>query len=103
MEDVRFSSPLLVWPTERHGGMGYLIIAGEAAAAISTFELIRRLELGRRGFGSVKVEVTVGDSLWSTSVFPQKDGKWFLPIKKAACRAEGLLAGDEVEGGLHLL
>lgn len=96
-EAVSFSAPLLVWSIE-DGEMAYVEIAGVAAEAIRAYELMRRLELGRRrGFGSVKVEVAVGGSKWSTSVFPQKKGGWFLPVKKAICRAEGLEEGDEIE------
>ena len=100
---VEFSAPLLVWRTDQYGDMGYVVITGDAAQAISEHELVRRLELGRRrGFGSVKVAVMVGGSRWSTSVFPQKSGGWFLPMKKAMCRAEELEAGDEVQGSLEL-
>jgi hypothetical protein len=103
-ETVSFTAPLLVWRTEKYGDIGYVTIDGEAAAAISAHELIRRLELGhRRGFGSVKVNVEVGGSRWSTSVFPPKEGGWFLPVKKAICRAEGLEAGDEVSVRLELV
>jgi hypothetical protein len=101
---VSFTAALLVWRTEKYGDMGYVLIEGDAAEAIREHELIRRLEHGRRrGFGSVKVDVAVGDSRWSTSVFPQKQGGWFLPVKKAICRAEGLEADDEVAVRLELL
>src|SRR5688572_7370600 len=101
---VSFTARLLVWRTEKYGDIGYVVIAGEAADAISAHELVRRLELGRRrGFGSVKVEAAIGGSRWSTSVFPQKQGGWFLPVKKAICRAEDLAAEDEVEVRLALL
>jgi hypothetical protein len=44
-----------------------------------------------RGFGSVRVEVTVGSTTWRTSIFPDaKAGTYVLPIKKAVRRAEGL-------------
>ena len=101
---VSFTALLLVWRTEQYGDIGYVAIAGAAAEAISAHELVRRLELGRRrGFGSVKVNVGLGDSRWSTSVFPQKSGGWFLPVKKAICRAEDIEAGDEVAVRLELL
>ena len=61
-----------------------------------------RLRRGRRGFGSVRVTVTLGDSRWQTSLFPNKDGSWFLPVKKPVREAEGLLEGDEVEVTLEL-
>ena len=101
---VRLAAPLKVWRTEKYGDIGFVTIDGAAAEAIGGHELMRRLELGRRrGFGSVKVEARVGASVWSTSVFPQKDGTWFLPVKKAICRAEGLEAGELVEAELGLL
>lgn len=101
---VTFTAPLSVWRTEKYGDIGYVVIEGEAAEAIGAYELMRRLELGRRrGFGSVKVEAVVGDSRWSTSVFPQKGGGWFLPVKKAICRAEDIAAEDEVSVRLELL
>ena len=100
---VRFVAPLMVWQGEAHGGIGYVVIDGDAAEAIRGHELMRRLELGRRrGFGSVKVVVRVGESEWRTSVFPQKSGGWFLPVKKAIQRAEELTEGAAVEGELAL-
>lgn len=102
-ETVGFTAPLLVWRTEQYGDIGYVAIEGEAAETVSAFELVRRLELGRRGFGSVKVEAAIGASRWSTSVFPQKTGGWFLPVKKAICRAEGLEEGDDIAVRLELL
>jgi hypothetical protein len=103
-DTVRFVGPLRVWRSGTHGGMGFLLIEGEAAEAIGGHELVRRLELGRgRGFGSVKVMVSAGASRWPTSVFPTEGGGWFLPVKKAVRRAEDLAEGDEVEILLELL
>ena len=102
-DTVRLTAPLQVWQTADHGGIGYVLIDGAAAEAVSAHELVRRLELGkRRGFGSVKVTVRVGESRWRTSLFPQKTGGWFLPIKKPVRLAEGLDFGDSVEGELEL-
>ena len=100
---VPIAAPLRAWHAEGYGDMAYVRIAGEAAEAIAAHALVRRLETGRRrGFGSVRVDVALGASRWSTSVFPQKDGTWFLPVKKAVCRAEGIGAGDAVELRLTL-
>ena len=102
-DTVRFTAPLLMWHTEKYGGIGYVLIEGAAAEAVTGHELVRRLELGRRrGFGSVKVTVRVGASEWATSVFPQQSGGWFLPVKKAIQRAEGLAEGEIVEVELEL-
>jgi hypothetical protein len=41
------------------------------------------------------VHVSIGDTHWYTSVFPQKSGaEWLLPIKAAVRKAEGLAPGD---------
>ncbi len=55
-----------------------------------------------RGFGSVRVEVTVGATTWRTSVFPDKRG-YALPVKKAVRRAESLDVGDSARVTLELI
>ncbi|MGE0877187.1 MAG: DUF1905 domain-containing protein [Acidimicrobiia bacterium] len=58
----------------------------------------------RRGFGSVRVEVTIGTSTWRTSVFPDKKaGSFMLPIKKPVRKAERIEAGDAVKVVLRLV
>ena len=103
-ETVRFSGPLeQAFIEEGYDPIGWVALTGEAADAVAAHELTRRLELGkRRGFGSVKATVWVGDSRWQTSLFPQKSGGWFLPIKKPVRLAEGLDFGDVVAGELEL-
>ncbi len=104
MTTVHFAAPLQsIVIEEGYAPIGFLRIPPEAAEAIVAHEFERRLEMGkRRGFGSVKVTVTLGDSRWQTSLFPNKDGSWFLPIKKPVRVAEGLADGDEVEVELEL-
>jgi hypothetical protein len=83
--------------------IGWVALTGEAAEAVAAHELVRRLELGkRRGFGSVKVTARVGESKWQTSLFPQKTGGWFLPVKKPVRLAENLDFGAVIEGELEL-
>lgn len=56
------------------------------------------------GFGSVRVQVTVGKTTWSTSVFPDtKQGSYVLPVKKAVRSAEGISQGDNVNVTLEVL
>ena len=101
---VRFAGPLQSMVIEEgYDPIGWVALTGEAAEAVAVHELARRLELGkRRGFGSVKVSARIGDTRWSTSLFPQKSGGWFLPVKKPVRLAEDLDFGDEVEGELEL-
>jgi hypothetical protein len=101
---VRFTAVLQLWRGAHPSGIHYVLIEGAGAEEIGGHELMRRLELGRgRGFGSVKVQVTVGASRWSTSVFPTREGGWFLPVKKPICRSEGIEEGDEIAVRLELL
>ena len=58
----------------------------------------------RRGFGSVRVRVTVGATTWATSIFPDtKSESFVLPVKKAVRTAEGLDDGSPVEVRLTLV
>ncbi|HEU4337270.1 MAG TPA: DUF1905 domain-containing protein [Nocardioides sp.] len=48
-----------------------------------------------RGFGSVRVRASVGDTTWDTSVFPDAaSGSFVLPVKKAVRTAAGVTEGD---------
>ena len=57
---------------------------------------------GPRGFGSVKVEATIHEVTWRTSVFPQKSGGYLLPVKAEVRRKADVAAGDEVTVKLEL-
>lgn len=61
---------------------------------------------GRRaaGFGSVRVDVTIGSSHWQTSIFPStENGTYVLPLKKAVRVAEHLEPGDAAEVRLRVI
>lgn len=63
----------------------------------TTEEIKFRTEPGLRGFGSVKVEVTIGKTTWLTSIFPTKEGEFLLPVKKSVRDAEEIDDGDTVQ------
>ncbi|WP_271438259.1 DUF1905 domain-containing protein [Pontixanthobacter luteolus] len=92
------------WQGER-GTYHLVAITGEDAQAIAMHERLLRLELGaRRGFGSVKVFASIGDTRWKSSVFPQsKSSEWILLVSKKVLRAEELAEGDTVMVQLELL
>lgn len=92
----RFTAPL--WQVTAQDGWFFLTLPEEYA------DDLRDVPRASRGFGSVRVRVTVGDSTWSTSVFPDsKRGSYLLPIKKAVRTAEGLAEGDDVPVALEVL
>ncbi|NJP31067.1 DUF1905 domain-containing protein [Micromonospora thermarum] len=47
------------------------------------------------GWGMVPVTVRIGETRWTTSLFP-KDGRYVVPLKAAVRRAEALDVGDRV-------
>ncbi len=50
-----------------------------------------------RGFGSIRVMVTIGQTTWPTSIFPTKEGVYVLPVKLAVRKKEDLKDGDTVD------
>lgn len=94
-ETLTHSAPLWRW-TGGKAAWFFVTIGGENAEALAATALMRRLEGQGRGFGSLRVRATIGDSRFDTSVFPQKDEGYILPVKASVRRAEGLAEGDEV-------
>ena len=91
------TSTLWLWSGEG-GSWNFLSVPAEDSRHIRAHSL-----LNRAGFGSVKVEATIGRVTWRTSVFPQKSGGYLLPVKAAVRRDAGIAAGDEVTVALELL
>jgi len=48
------------------------------------------------GWGMIPVAATIGDTAWTTSLFP-KDGTYIVPLKDAVRRSEGVEVGDVVD------
>ena len=53
------------------------------------------------GWGAIPVTVVVGDTEWTTSLFP-KDDRYLVPVKDRVRRAEGIELGDLVDLRLTL-
>jgi hypothetical protein len=96
---VEFESELWVWEARRDDSWTFVSLPVDAS------DEIRDLTAGeRRGFGSVRVEVRVGASIWRTSIFPDaKSGAYVLPVKKAVRKAQSLAPGDRVAVSVQLL
>lgn len=47
------------------------------------------------GWGVIPVRAQLGDTLWTTSLFPRK-GRYLLPVKDAVRNAEEVEVGDTV-------
>jgi hypothetical protein len=93
------TAKIWLWTTDKAPASWHFVtIEGEVAEAIHALALMRRLENGRkRGWGTINVRATIGETEWESSIFPAKDvGGWLLPIKAAVRKAEGLSVGDEI-------
>ena len=93
----RVIAPLWLW-TGESASWHFITVPEEQADEIRAHSLVHR-----GGFGSVRVEATIGEVAWRTSVFPQKNGGYLLPVKAEVRRRTNIVAGDEVRLTLDLL
>jgi len=95
---ISVTGPLKMWSNDE-GRMHFVSVPAELAGEVRAYAM-----LVRRGFGSVRVEVTLEGVTWRTSVFPSKaTGGYFLPVKMEVLRRTGIAAGDAVTVELELL
>ena len=94
-----FDAELWIWDARRADSWTFVSLPAEAS------EEIHDLASGpRRGFGSLRVRVTVGGSTWTTSIFPDSArGSYVLPIKRAVRKAEAIDAGDTATVTVELI
>ncbi len=102
-DTVQHTGPIWVWRAQEKGSWHFITIDSDAGDALSEIALMRRLEGMSRGFGSLKVKATVGDSHFRTSVFPSKELGWLLPVKQSIRKTEMIAEGDEVTVELEVL
>ena len=94
---ITVTAPLQYWSNEE-GGSHFMAVPEQ-----ESFEIRAHALMNPRGFRSVRVECRIGDVTWRTSVFPQKSGGYFLPVKAEVCRRAGIAAGDDIRVELDLL
>lgn len=95
---ITITSLLWIWRGESAGRWYFLTVPEEQSQAI------RAQAFGApRGFGSMRVQATIGEVVWRTSVFPLNSGGYLLPVKADVRRKAGISAGDEVTVRLELL
>lgn len=58
----------------------------------------------KRGWGSLPVQVTLGDTSWKTSIFPDtKASAYLLPLKSQVRKKEAVFAKDTVSFSIKIL
>ena len=96
---VTFEAELWVWDARRDESWTFVSLPVDTSA-----EIRDRTGGLRRGFGSLRVRVTVGGSTWTTSIFPDsKRDAYVLPVKRAIRKAEGLDAGAMITVTVELI
>src|SRR5688500_9290842 len=99
MAPSRFSFSADVWEHEGPAAWHFVSLPEAVADEIEATD-------GHRdgGFGSLRVEVTIGKTRWLTSIFPdRKRGTYVLPLKKQVRVAEQLRAGAPAKIGLVIV
>ena len=82
-----------VWPWKDEGSWWFATVPDDVSD-----EIEERHGATTGGFGSVRVEVTVGGTTWRTSLFPSAEQRaYVLPVKKAVRSAEDLVEGEPFE------
>lgn len=94
MDGIEITGEVVEWrgPAPFH----FVRVDGEQAEVVD--------DLGRPvsyGWGMVPVEVEIGATRWTTSLWP-KDGGYLLPVKDAVRRREGIELGDTVTARLEI-
>jgi len=93
MKNPVFKMREKVWLYPGMGAWHFVSVSKKASKEIKAGYLF----IGKRGFGSVPVTVTIGSTSWKTSIFPSKKlGLYILPLKKEVRKKEDIKNGDLV-------
>ncbi len=85
-----FDAEVWVWQARRTETWTFVSLPADAADEIADVA-----DRYARGFGSLRVDVTIGQTRWRTSIFPDSGrATYVLPVKKAVRTAEGLEIGQ---------
>lgn len=91
-----------IWKYHGDNAWYFITLPVEIADEIKALSSLHLL--AKRGFGSLRVSVTIANSNWETSIFPDsKTGSYLLPLKKAIRTANHLSDGQVIEINLSIL
>ena len=94
---LTFDAELFPWHSDKTTWV-FVALPEELSDAVDDATLVTG------GFGSVKVNVEIGKTAWSTSLFPSKEMETFvLPLKKSVRQAEGIDVGDTATVTIELV
>jgi hypothetical protein len=88
LSEFRFEAEIIYW----RGPAPFFYAPVPAAEAA---QIRAAAKMVSYGWGVIPVEVTVGDVVFKTSLFP-KDGTYLVPLKDEVRRKTGVTAGDRI-------
>ena len=86
--ELEFSGEVFTW---RGPAPYYFVRVPKEEAA----EIADNAALVTYGWGMIPVEVTIGDTVWATSLWP-REGAYVVPLKDRIRTAEEIFEGDVV-------
>jgi uncharacterized protein DUF1905 len=103
MLDINFSFRGQCWLWQNEAAAWHFIhLPLEKSEEIKFFN--ENISVKKRGWGAVRVDVTIGATTWMTSIFPHRESStYILPIKAEVRKAEGVKVGDEVDVYLKVI
>ena len=96
MSGIKYKLKGKVWQYESEVSWFFVNVNEEISKEIKANQIFRR------GFGSVPVWVIIGETRWKTSIFPNKNGEYWLPLKLDVRKKENIVAGKEIEFELEV-
>ena len=95
-----FSSPCWLWQSSATA-WHFITLPQDKSEEIKYFN--ENMHEKRRGWGAVRVLVTVGETSWQTSIFPSSELKaYILPVKADVRKKEKILVGNDVKVSLKI-
>lgn len=88
-----------VWVYDGNGGWYFVSVPKKM-----TKEITEKFADYKRGWGSLKVTVSIGKTTWNTSIFPDNKTKsYLLPLKAAVRKQENIKEQQNVFVTLHIV
>jgi hypothetical protein len=95
-----FTGECWLWQAEK-GSWHFITLPQDKSEEIKYFN--ENMHEKKRGWGAVRVLVTIGNTSWETSIFPSKSHvAYILPIKADVRKKENISTGSQVKVRLKI-
>jgi hypothetical protein len=95
--DLSFTGSLWRWQGNAPAAWHFVTLPEDVGAQV------KFLTGKSKGFGTVRLKATIGETSWKTSLFPdKKSGSYLLPVKTDVRKAENLIDGQMIRVTLVL-